>query len=86
MCRVLEVYPKGYGTAKDKWLSLYMYLSDGTSLPLKQEWNIEFKFRLRDQVNNSHLERTCKSKTPFSFQSVFSLMKLAGRVLVKIKF
>lgn len=63
----LDIYPKGYGTAKNTWLSLYVYLVDGKSLPLKQEWHVEFKLRVRDQVNGNHLERSSKKcyKYPF---------------------
>lgn len=53
----LAIYPKGdTKEVADKWLSLYLYLVNAKSLPLKQEYKIKCNFRIRDQVTSNHFQ------------------------------
>ncbi|XP_050281365.1 ubiquitin C-terminal hydrolase 13-like [Quercus robur] len=57
-CRTLLVYPKGIYNGEIKAISLFLFSCDCV-LP-EHNFFAEFKIRIKDQVNNAHVEKTDK--------------------------
>lgn len=55
----LTLYPKGNGTARNKWLSLFLGLADSCSL--KNRRYAKFKLRIQNQISKKHCEKGAKA-------------------------
>ncbi|GAB4838848.1 hypothetical protein Ancab_039861 [Ancistrocladus abbreviatus] len=56
----LRVYPKGYGTQKDKSLSLYLELAQRNDLTAGNKLYVEYELRMKNQLNGEDRIKTCK--------------------------
>ncbi|XP_059433383.1 MATH domain and coiled-coil domain-containing protein At3g58370-like isoform X2 [Corylus avellana] len=77
----LKLYPKGEGKGADTSLSLYLRLDDSEILPPNRKLYAKGKLRIRDQINNNHLENTVEHwfSNPgigYGFSNLLSLREL----------
>ncbi|GMP40589.1 hypothetical protein CsSME_00010967 [Camellia sinensis var. sinensis] len=54
--RRLRLYPKGYSTAKDTCLSLFLGLHDLKTFPSERKTYTKYKMRIRNQYHGKHME------------------------------
>ncbi|CAL5329411.1 unnamed protein product [Camellia sinensis] len=53
---MLLLYPKGIGTSKGFYLSVFLHLADSKNLPSKRKLYAEYKLRIKNQINIKHFE------------------------------
>ncbi|XP_062165035.1 MATH domain and coiled-coil domain-containing protein At3g58250-like [Alnus glutinosa] len=57
----LRLEPEGGGAGANKYLSIYLCLDDDLeSLPPNRKLYSKYKVRIRNQINNNHLEKTAE--------------------------
>ncbi|CAH8385945.1 unnamed protein product [Eruca vesicaria subsp. sativa] len=54
---VLKLYPKGYSTPDNKWVSIFLHLEDGEVLKEDEKVYVEADLKVEDPQRSSHLTR-----------------------------
>ncbi|CAA7033318.1 unnamed protein product [Microthlaspi erraticum] len=52
---VVKLYPKGYSTHNNKWLSIFLFLEDGEILKEDEKVYVEADLKVKDPLGSNHL-------------------------------